>query len=187
MESFRKSNIFRNNLKKNIMENTFVKKRTRILQWLVNFTAPIYMSLTKKHKKAWKYKINDLRNFPSGSLGKEMANFLDQHRIDLIPKAERHDVFHILTGYHITPEEETMMQFWLLGNRKFTPYTIGTCIIGFILIPEHWSSFIQAIKKGMQSPCISNWDFESMLYINLNQIIHKIHFSYPTLSLKKFN
>ena len=168
------------------MENSFVEKRTRLLQWLVNLTAPIYMSLTKKNKKAWKYTLKDLKKFPSGSLGRELANFLDHHNIDLIPKAERHDIFHMLTGYSISPEEETTMQFWLLGNRKFTPYTIGTCIIGLFLIPENWSNYINAIKKGMQSPSISNWDFESMLYFNLNQILNRIHFSYPILSIKNF-
>ncbi len=168
------------------MENSFINFRTKILQCLVNNTAPIYMKLTKGNKKPWKYNKDNLRQFPTGSLGKELSLFLDKNKIDLIPKAERHDVFHVLTGYDINPEEETMMQFWLLGNRKWTPYTIGTCIIGFILIPEHWKSFLNSFKKGMKAPAIYDWDFESMLYLNINPILSQVHATSPFLMYKNY-
>ncbi len=157
------------------MKKSFVKFRTQLLQWLVNFTAPIYLNLVKKNKAPWKYSKDDLANFPSGSLGKELFLFLEQRKFDLIPKAERHDIFHLLTGYDTTPEEETKMQFWLLGNGKWTPYTIGTCIIGFFLIPEYSKSFFAAYKKGCASISISDWRFEPLLYMNFNSIVQQIH------------
>ncbi|MGB1216356.1 MAG: hypothetical protein ACPG5P_00685 [Saprospiraceae bacterium] len=150
--------------------NKFKSFRTTILKWLVNHTAPIYMKIMKQKQIAWDYSIQDLRKFPSGSLGWELAEFLEGQNLKLIPKAERHDVFHILTGYKTEPEEETMMQFWLLGNRKWTPYTIGTCAIGCILIPEHWSEFVIAFKKGWIAPSIYDLDYENMLWMPVNNI-----------------
>ncbi len=144
--------------------------RRKLLQWLVNHTAPIYMKLMKRNQKAWDYSIEDLRRFPSGSLGWSLAEFLENQNLELIPKAERHDVFHILTGYKTIPEEETMMQFWLLGNRKWTPYTIGTCIMGSILIPEHWADFMVAFKKGWIAPAIHDWDYQNLLWMPLSNI-----------------
>ncbi len=161
------------------MENSFIKKRAAFLQWLVNHTAPLYMKLTKGNKAKWKYETADLKKFPADSLGRELYDFLKQRNLDMIPKAERHDVFHILTGYDITPEEEAVMQFWLLGNRKWTPYTLGTCIIGMVLIPEHWSDFKTAFKKGWIDPSIHDWDFENMLHLNYNRMLASIHQPIP--------
>lgn len=157
----------------------FFELRTTFLKWLVNNTATIYLNTFKAHKAKWNYNLNDLRSFPTGSLGKELANFLDENKIDLIPKAESHDIFHLITGYKITSEEEIAMQYWLVGNSKLTPYTIGTCIIGMMIMPEFWRAYLKAFKKGTKSPSISNWDFESMLYTNANQIQCYIHQTQP--------
>lgn len=155
--------------------------RVNLLQWLVNHTASIYLKIFKSHKSEWRYSKSDLRSFPTGSLGKELANFLDDNKIDLIPKAENHDVFHMVTGYKTTAEQEIAMQYWLVGNGKLTPYTIGTCIIGIVIIPEYFKSYKNALKKGIKSPTIFDWKFEELLYSNASQIRSYIHQEQPVL------
>lgn len=156
-----------------------LNKRERLLQWLVNYTATFYLKTFKAHKAKWKYSKDDLRSFPTGSLGKEIANFLDENNIDLIPKAENHDVFHMVTGYKTTAVDEIAMQYWLVGNGKITPYTIGTCIIGAIVIPENWSAYLKAFKKGRNCSSIVHWNFEELLYSNSKQIKDYVHHSNP--------
>ncbi len=144
--------------------------RARFLQWLVNHTSKLYLNTIKRHKPIWKYSKDELRSFPTGSLGKEIANFLDEHQIDFIPRAENHDVFHLLTGYTTTAEDEIAMQYWLVGNQKLTPYTIGTCLIGMLVFPEFWGQYMSAFRKGKSSPSIVHWDFEQLLYSNAQSI-----------------
>lgn len=148
----------------------FFKLRTAFLNSLVNNTATLYLNTFKASKPKWKYSLKDLRNFPVGSLGKELANFLDENKIDLIPKAENHDIFHWITGFDITAKDEIAMQYWLVGNGKLTPYTMGTCFIGMVVMPEFWKSYVKALKKGMKSTRISNWNFQNMLYTNADEI-----------------
>lgn len=147
----------------------FLKFRRNLLKWLVENTSSLYLK-TKTDKQNWDYNANSLYNFPLGSLGKELANFLNKNQVDLIPKAESHDVFHVITGFGIESEEEVAMQFWLLGNGRLKPYTIGACIVGIILLPDFWMYYFKSFKQGMNSPSIVNWNFEEMLYADVNQI-----------------
>lgn len=163
-----------------------MKLRAKFLQWLVNNTATLYLNIFKSKKPEWTYSKTDLMSFPTGSLGKEIANFLNENNIELIPKAENHDVFHLVTGYKTTPDDEIAMQYWLVGNRKLTPYTIGTCIIGAIVMPEYWKAYIKAFKKGMKAPSIVDWDFQTLLYTNANQIKHYIHQIQPIFMQRFF-
>ena len=161
----------------------FFKLRARFLNWLVNNTATLYLNTFKAHKPKWNYGLDDLRSFPTGSLGKELANFLDENKIDLIPKAENHDVFHLVTGFDIRAKDEIAMQYWLVGNGKLTPYTIGTCLIGMTVMPEFWKTYFKALKKGTKSPSIARWDFQNMLYDNISQIKSYIHQDQPFPSI----
>jgi ubiquinone biosynthesis protein Coq4 len=147
----------------------FLKFRRGLLKWLVENTSGIYLK-TKSNQLNWIYNACKLHNFPLGSLGKELADFLNKNQVDLIPKAESHDVFHVITGFGIESEEEVAMQYWLLGNGRFKPYTIGACIVGMILLPDFWMKYLKSFKQGKDSPSIVGWDFEEMLYADVNQI-----------------
>lgn len=147
----------------------FLKLRKDLLKYLVGQTSEIYLE-TKSKQLSWDYNTYSLHTFPSGSLGKELADFLNENQLELIPKAESHDIFHVITGFGIESEEEVAMQFWLLGNGRFKPFTIGACIIGIILLPDYWKQYMRSFRQGMNAPLIVNWDFEQMLYADLNQI-----------------
>ncbi|MGK0390589.1 MAG: ubiquinone biosynthesis protein Coq4 [Maribacter sp.] len=82
----------------------FLKFRRGLLKWLVENTSGIYLK-TKSNKLNWNYNACNLYSFPLGSLGKELADFLNENKVDLISKAESHDVFHVIAGFGIESEE----------------------------------------------------------------------------------
>ncbi len=148
---------------------------------LVNCTAPIYSQLTKDKKEAWNVNIEDLRAMPQNSLGYELSLFLDKNNIHLMPKLERHDVFHVLTEYGTSPEQEARMQWWLLGNRKFSFYTLGTVFISIIFFPDQYFNFIKDFKKGLKAQKISIWNFEYLLFADINILKLNIHKTTPII------
>ena len=117
-----------------------------------------------------------LLKFPIGTLGNTLGKFYQKQHFEPIPKAERHDVFHVLLGYSTNVTDEAALQFFLLGNGKPSFLTIGTCIITSVLFPFQINYFIKSYKKGKQAHSISNWDFKKLLYLNteyLQAIIFK--------------
>ena len=89
--------------------------------------------------------------------------FTEKEGFELLSKLEDHDVLHVLLNYKTTIEGEVKMQFFLLGNRKRSLYSLFTAIIGSILVPERFSAFLNEFRKGQRCINISNWDFEHLL------------------------
>ncbi|NET35476.1 MAG: hypothetical protein F6K19_26205 [Cyanothece sp. SIO1E1] len=101
--------------------------------------------------------------FPEGSLGKCLGEFLLENNLDLIPKLENHDVFHVLLDYAPDVIAEAQMQFCLLGNGKRSPYAFGTATIALIAFPEFWTSFKEAYHRGKNLRPVHRWYFEYLL------------------------
>lgn len=151
-------------------ENSF---RGKVVLWLLEQGVPIHAKLNK-NRLAWNLTSTDFLNCPEGSLGKALGQFYKTQKFEPIPKAERHDVFHVLLNYSTNVTDEAAMQFFLLGNGKPSFFTTGTCIITALLFPNELSFFIQAYQKGKSSTPIRSWDFKSLLNENLIQLQNKI-------------
>ena len=136
--------------------------REKIVLILLEKTAPIHYHFCKK-RNAWNLNSNDLIKFPNGSLGNELGLFYKSHHFEPLPKAERHDIFHVLLGYTTDVIEESKMQFFLLGNGKLSFFTLATTVITAILFPKKWMVFIQSYLRGKKSTDISEWDFKQLL------------------------
>jgi ubiquinone biosynthesis protein Coq4 len=136
--------------------------RERLVLWILEKGAPIHYHFCSK-RKAWNLDSNDLISFPEGSLGNELGKFYKKQHFEPIPKAERHDVFHVLLGYSTNVIDEAAMQFFLWGNGKASLYTIGTAIISAVLFPVKKEMYKEAFLKGKRSTNISNWNFKELL------------------------
>jgi ubiquinone biosynthesis protein Coq4 len=141
----------------------FKNIREKVLIELVEFTKPIYVRYFKRNQIAWQQNVKTLKRFPPNTLGNSLGLFLESKGFELLPKLEDHDVLHVLLNYKTTIAGEVKMQFFLLGNRKRSLYALFTAIIGVVLVPEKWSSFFTAYRKGQRCVNISNWDFEHLL------------------------
>lgn len=161
----------------------FIKKlRSRLLISLVEQTKYVYIYLTNKKRKKWKVTLADLQSYSANSLGKDLANFLQQENFNLIEGLESHDVYHVLLGYNTSVEEEVQMQFFLMGNGKKSLYAIGTSFVAFLTMPDQWLAFWRAYQRGSQSIKVYRWDFEFLLREDTTQLQTFIN-GQPTVSI----
>ncbi|MEI6312481.1 MAG: hypothetical protein WCP57_09490 [Bacteroidota bacterium] len=130
---------------------------------LVELTNTFYKKHFKSSKQAWTIQQADLMYYPSNSLGFQLHLFLHPLHLHLMSKFERHDVYHILTDYSTHPIDEIRMQFFLWGNGKKSLFQLGTIIVGSILLPEYFTSYIQAYRRGKNAYRFYNWDFQHLL------------------------
>lgn len=139
-----------------------IKIRDHFLMCLVNYSKPIYGHFFKQNL-AWKRNQSDLKQLPTGTLGYELACFLEAHQFMLLEKFEDHDVMHVLFHFKTTVLGEARMQFFLLGNGKKSLYVWASIIIATLSMPEHWSRFKEAYQDGKSCICFYKWDFQFLL------------------------
>ncbi len=164
---------------------TVLSFREKLLLNLVEWTKPLYARFFQKSKMPWKVNLEKLKTFPPETLGGDLAHFLEKEGFSLMPKFESHDVYHVLLNYKTTVVEEARMQFFLLGNRKYSLYIIGTNLISLIFYPEQVQSFIKEFQKGRKAISIAKWDFEFLLN-EPTKSLRKMIFRRPTQNINPF-
>ena len=138
--------------------------REKLLLFLIEKVKPIYRQFLRKSRLPWTINITQLSKFPPKTLGKDLALFLEREKLQLMPFFENHDIMHVLLGYKNTVLEEARMQFFLLGNGKRTLFTIGTCCLSILLLPEFLKQFLKDYKKGRVALSLVKWDFRHLLH-----------------------
>lgn len=106
-------------------------------------------------------KVEELRKLPSGTIGKEIANCLDENKLNLIPNFESHDLKHVLLDFKMTPIDEIRMQAFMLGNGNYTFPYFAILTFGALLLPNHWKKFYGDFKRGKNTKPISDWNIEN--------------------------
>lgn len=113
------------------------------------------------HMEPYHKKVADLRTLERGTLGNEIAQCLDAHRLSLVPKYESHDLKHVLLDYKMTAEDEIRLQAFMIGNGNYSVVSFAIFSFGALLLPDLWSTFAKDFKKGRQTIPISRWTIES--------------------------
>ena len=114
--------------------------------------------------------VDELRKLENGTLGKEIANCLDDHRLTLVPKYESHDLKHVLLDYKMTAEDEIRMQAFMIGNGNYSIPSFTIFFFGALLLPDLWLTFYSDFKKGKKSIGISEWTIEKYATRNLTEL-----------------
>lgn len=104
--------------------------------------------------------VENLRKYPIGTLGHDIAKCLDDNKLGLVPQYESHDLKHVLLDYKMTPVDEIRMQAFMLGNGNYTIPCFAILTFGAILLPDEWSTFYNDFKSGQKSKPISSWTIE---------------------------
>ncbi|WNJ19013.1 hypothetical protein [Pontibacter sp. G13] len=141
--------------------------KSKIVFFLFKHTQRLYLEYVKSDQTPWPIKTEDLKCFPEGSLGREMYQFLKDAGFQLIPKAECHDVNHVLLGVPTEEVAEICLQFILFGNGRRSKYCSLTCLIGALIYPEKWPEFHQAYLQGRSYEPFWDWDFLPLLDADL--------------------
>jgi ubiquinone biosynthesis protein Coq4 len=145
------------------MYKFIVKIRSGILVFLTHNMALPMLKLFRK-SEVFPYSIERLKRFPAGTLGNDLAVFLDVNNLQLLPYYARHDIKHILLGYETTDEGEGSLQCFMLGNRHVSFPVLATVVYCFLTMPEHWHSFRSAFRRGRKATRISGWNWFEILH-----------------------
>lgn len=135
------------------------------LSWKIAYALkPLYFSL-RKHRKEWDVTLQDMQQMPEGTLGNDVYLFLTRHQLNIMPKAEWHDVYHVLFGYETNIRDEACIQFVPLGNGRWSAPYLACTLVSALFYPEFWGDFYAAYKKGKAANKFHNWDFEQLLQL----------------------
>lgn len=143
---------------------------------LVFLTHSIALPILKVIRKPqlFPYNRQQLLQMDEGTLGKELIQMLDANNLQLLPYYAKHDIKHILLGYDTTDKGEVSLQCFMLGNGHISFPVFITVVFGFMAVPEHWSSFIKAYKRGRQCNAINGWKWFELLHEPVEALQQKI-------------
>ena len=148
--------------------------RKKLIEKLFEWSQKIYLRFKKK--EPWGISTAELLEFPNGSFGKKLGNFLNKNGFELIGKVERHDAYHVLSGFGTTVEDEIALQYLCYGNGKRTPYLTGVLLLGTSLLPEYSSYYYNSYLIGKRLNTFHHFDFKQLLYTDF-ECFRKMIFS----------
>ncbi len=148
--------------------------RERILLFLLGEVIPIHARLYEK-RQPWGLRMEDLMTYPKGTLGRELGMFLRDEELQPVPKVERHDAFHILLDFSTHIYDEAAMQFYLIGNGKISPFTVGTAVFAGMMLPDQWGYFRRQFARGRVARSIAKWNFKELLNENFTDLKKNIN------------
>lgn len=136
--------------------------RKNLVAILFEITQGIYTKYFKKNTP-WNLTKLDLLKYAKSSFGYKLGVFLDQNGFDLIPKAERHDAYHVITGYTSKEEDEIALQYLCFGNGKRSLYLFGVVCLGTIILPEYYRYYLKSYHLGKNLNKFYDLDFKGLL------------------------
>lgn len=111
-------------------------------------------------------KLNQLRALKNGTVGKEIANLLDNLGYRLIPKFENHDLKHVILEYEMTMKDAIRMQAYLVGNGNFTLPCLIFLSLG-LFYPSIWLDLPNEYKTGKKSKSIHYLTLDNCMNFDL--------------------
>lgn len=144
----------------------YVSWREKFLPLAVEKIKKTYIAILHPNRVPWNETTDSLARFKKGTLGNKLYQFLKEGNIELEPKYEAHDVYHVITGYGLGLNNEARMFFFLFGNGKKSTSILGSMLVAIIFMPDKWLQFIKDYKRGKEYESIKDLDFENILDID---------------------
>ncbi|GAA4357362.1 hypothetical protein GCM10023185_22010 [Hymenobacter saemangeumensis] len=119
-----------------------------------SFLIPIFRRLYGTEQA--QTQLSYLQSLPEGTLGRGVADCLQQHQLQLIPQYEDHDLKHVVLGYDMTPEDELKLKAFMLGNGDWSITCLGFLAFA-VLTPELWPELRRHFHRGRQTHPIRHW------------------------------
>ncbi|QTV05078.1 hypothetical protein [Faecalibacter bovis] len=127
----------------------------------------------------YEQKIKDMKQLPNGTLGKDIANCLEEHKLRLVPNYESHDLKHVLLDFKMTPVDEIRMQAFMIGNGNYSIPSFAIFIFGALLLPDLWKKFYKDYINGKNSKPIKNWTIEDYAHCKTSSL-RELVFNYSS-------
>ena len=155
------------------MKKELLKIRRQILVFLTHNVALPMLKLIRK-PNAFEYTEDELRFFPTGTLGHDLYIFLKERNLPLLKHYARHDLKHVLLQYDTTEEGEACLQSFMLGNGRISFPVLGTVGYSFLTMPEYWTKMRSAFLAGKKSDPIHSWRWNEILQTPTTELRKKI-------------
>lgn len=126
--------------------------------------------------------IESSRLLPNGTLGREVARFIDENHFtpitdgDLIQRT--HDIWHVLTGLSPSIEDEFMLQAFTRAQ-VFRPSSALLVLYGVMTKQVAVSSAIASLKRGRQAQRLTQWNLEADWEKPLEEVRQKLGIILP--------
>ncbi len=150
-----------------------MKYRKKLIEWLFEKSQRIYTNMFKNHK-AWNINKIALLKYPKGTIGKQLGVFLDKNEFELIPKVERHDAYHVITGYGTDVEDEIALQYLCFGNGKRSPYLYGAILLGTFILPDYYNYYYKSFCIGKTANAFHHYNYKKLLHIPIQDFRYAI-------------
>lgn len=137
--------------------------------WVAKLIGPTVFNFGTKEKN-WNITTAELLQFPEGSLGRALGEFLGKSKLEPLAGAEYHDVHHVLLDYSVSFKDEVALQFFLHGNGKRSIASVSTMIGAWCILPSQWKYLRDCYQRGKNSNDISTLHLKALLDQNLEQV-----------------
>ncbi len=151
----------------------WIKVRSQLLVYLTHNMALPFLRLVRQ-PEIFPYSIQALSEMEAGTMGNDLYLFLKKRDLQLLPYYAKHDMKHILLQYDTTDVGEVSLQCFMLGNRHVSFPVAATVAYGFLTMPEYWSKFAAAFKKGRASEPIGDWKWFTVVKERTSALKQKI-------------
>ena len=152
-----------------ISRHTRASFRDQVANSLVKLGKPIY-AIMRIRRKPWQEDVTSLATYPENSLGNDLSQFLARNEFELMPRAEFHDVYHVLFEYGTSMREETAIQFVVIGNGRWSLPNLVSSVVAIVFYPEHWSFYKESYVKGKLARRFYDIDFHEHLSNDTNSL-----------------
>jgi ubiquinone biosynthesis protein Coq4 len=123
----------------------FVRLRERFVTHLIGDYVPV-LNLVRR-PAPWPT-LTQLRAYPPGSLGREVAAYLDARNLPFKVRYENHDAIHAILAYETSIRGEMEVQAFLWANSSSSPAGRVLFVVGGLLLPEQWDAMRRAYRRG---------------------------------------
>ncbi|APZ45100.1 hypothetical protein BW723_01770 [Polaribacter reichenbachii] len=142
--------------------------RKKFIYWLFEHSQRIYIKF--KNKKPWDISADELLTYSKESFGYYLGKLLVVNNFELLPKVERHDCYHLITGYGTKVEDEIALQYVCFGNGKRSLYLIGVLLIGTLILPDYYKYYIKSYNLGKSCNTFHHFNYKNLLHFSFQEI-----------------
>jgi ubiquinone biosynthesis protein COQ4 len=157
--------------------------RTKIVLWLARTINP-----QVQPSRPVTLNLESSRQLPNGTLGREVARFIDENHFspitdgDLIQRT--HDIWHVLTGLSPSTEDEFMLQAFTRAQ-VFRPSSALLVLYGVMTRQVAVNRAIASLKQGRQAERLTQWNLETDWEKPLEEVRLKLGIIPPNAAEKK--
>lgn len=123
------------------------------------------------------FDLEHLRQCDPGTLGRELARFIDDHNFDPLESGDwiqrTHDIWHVLTGLSSSEQDELLLQAFTRAQ-VFRPTSAILVLLGLITRRCNLQDVAERIRQGRQAKSMIDWDIEADWNTPLDEVRRKL-------------